>query len=142
MAINPIGVVKGGLVAGLVINVGEFLLNIPVAGEQMNQEMAARNLPTMETSTIALFVVMCFGLGLFLVWLYAAIRPRFGPGAQTAVCAGLIVWGLAYLWPSIGMAAMGMFSLGLIALSVVWGLGEVLVAAVVGAYLYQEGPIS
>jgi hypothetical protein len=142
MAINPIGVVRGGLVAGFVINIGEFLLNMPVAGEQLNQEMTARNLPPMESSTIALFVAMCFGLGLFLVWLYAAIRPRFGPGAQTAICAGLIVWGLAYLWPNIGMAAMGMFSLGLTVLVVAWGLGEVLVAAVVGAYLYQEGPIS
>jgi hypothetical protein len=142
MAINPARVVKGGLVAGLVINAGEFLLNIPVAGERMEREMAARNLPPMEPATIALFVVMCFGLGLFLVWLYAAIRPRFGPGARTAICAGLIVWGLAYLWPSIGMVAMGMFSVGLTAIAVAWGLGEVLIAAVVGAYLYQESPIS
>lgn len=142
MAINPGSVVKGGLVAGLVINVGEFLLNIPVAGEQMETEMAARNLPPVEAATIGLFVVMCFGLGLFLVWLYAAIRPRFGPGAQTAVCAGLIVWGLAYLWPNIGMVAMGMFSLGLTGIVVLWGLGEVLIAAVLGAYLYQENPIS
>lgn len=142
MAINLGRVVRGGLVAGLVINLGEFLLNIPVAGEQMETEMAARNLPPMEGATIGLFVVMCFGLGLFLVWLYAAIRPRFGPGAQTAVCAGLIVWGLAYLWPGIGMAAMGLFSIGLTVLTVVWGLAEVLIAAVVGAYLYQEGPIS
>jgi hypothetical protein len=104
--------------------------------------MAARNLPPVEAATIGLFVVMCFGLGLFLVWLYAAIRPRFGPGAQTAVCAGLIVWGLAYLWPNIGMVAMGMFSLGLTGIVVLWGLGEVLIAAVLGAYLYQENPIS
>ena len=32
------------------------------------------------------------------VWLYAAIRPRFGPGPKTAICAGLIVWGLSYLY--------------------------------------------
>lgn len=142
MAINPVGVVKGGLVAGLVINVGEFLLNIPVAGERMDREMAARNLPPMEASTIALFVAMCFGLGLLLVWLYAAIRARFGPGAYTALRAGLIVWALAYLVPGISTAAMGIFSVGLIALTVGWGLGEVLLAAIAGAYLYQEGPIS
>jgi hypothetical protein len=142
MAINPVAVVKGGLLAGLVINVGEFLLNIPVAGEWMEQEMTARNLPPMAPATIALFVVMCFGLGLLLVWLYAAIRARFGPGAGTAVRAGFVVWALAYLWPSITMVAMGMFSTGLTAVTAGWGLAEVLIASLAGAYVYQEGPIS
>jgi len=142
MAINPVGVIKGGLVAGLIINVCEFLLNVPVAGARMDQEIAARNLPPMAPSTIGLFVVMCFGLGLLLVWLYAAIRSRFGPGLGTAMRAGLIVWTLAYLWPSITNAALGMFSIGLTVLAVLWGLGEVLIASIAGAYVYQEGPIS
>jgi hypothetical protein len=138
MAINTASVIKGGLVSGLIINVGEFLLNVPVIGARMEAEMAARNLPPVDNAMIAVFVVMTFGLGLFLVWLYAAIRPRLGPGPQTAACAGLIVWGLAWLWPSIGMGVMGMYSWSLIVIALVWGVAELLLAAVAGAYFYRE----
>jgi hypothetical protein len=138
MAINTGSVFKGGLVAGLIINISETILNIPVVGARMEAELAARNVPPFNNATIGLFVVMCFALGVFLVWLYAAIRPRMGPGASTAVCAGLIVWGLAWLWPSIGMGVMGFYSPGLIAITLSWGLAELLIASVAGAYFYRE----
>jgi len=48
--INVGGVVKGGLAAGVVMNLSEFVLNVPVAGEQMNAELAARNLPDVTTT--------------------------------------------------------------------------------------------
>ena len=54
--INVGGVVKGGLAAGLVMNISEFVLNVPVAGDQMNAELAARNLPPVATNQIAVFV--------------------------------------------------------------------------------------
>lgn len=136
--INTGGVVKGGLVAGLILNIGEFVLNVPVAGAQMDAAISRLGLPPMPNSAIAIFVAMCFGLGLFLVWLYAAIRPRLGPGPGTAVCAALIVWGLAYLWPSVANVVLGIFPVGLTALTVVWGLGEVVLAALAGAWLYRE----
>ena len=81
---------------------------------------------------------MCFGLGILLVWLYAAIRPRFGPGPGTAVCAGLIVWGLAYLWGAIGNGVMGIFSWTTVIVGLVWGLVELIVASIAGAYFYKE----
>ena len=138
MAIHTGSVFKGGLVAGLIINVSETILNMPVIGNRMEAELAMRNVPPFETATIGVFVAMCFALGVFLVWLYAAIRPRMGPGPGTAVCAGLIVWGLAWLWPSIGMGVIGFYSWGLIAITLAWGLGELLLASVAGAYLYRE----
>ena len=69
-------VVLGGLLAGLVINISEFLLNGVVLAEDMNAVMAAMNKPPMTGSMIGLFLLLGFGLGVVLVWLYAAIRPR------------------------------------------------------------------
>ena len=37
---------------------------------------------------VLLFVVM----GIGLIWLYAAIRPRYGPGPRTAAIAGFVMW--------------------------------------------------
>ena len=138
MAINTGSVIKGGLVAGLVINISETVLNVPVIGQRMTAELTARNLPEIGMPAISVFVVMCFGLGILTVWLYAAIRPRLGSGPGTAVCAGLVVWGLAFLWGAIGMGVMGFYSWSLIGIIVIWQLAEMVLAAVIGAYFYRE----
>src|SRR5207249_3963498 len=43
-----------------------------------------------------MFLAWGFLVGIFAVWLYAAIRPRYGAGPKTALCAGAAVWGLGY----------------------------------------------
>jgi hypothetical protein len=136
--INIGRVIAGGLLAGLVLNIGETLLNAVVIAEPMNVAVAARNLPPIGTREIISFIVMCFGLGIATVWLYAAIRTRFGPGVPTAVLTGVVVWFLAFLWPQMGDAVMQMFPTNLIYISVAWGLVEVVLAAIAGAWLYRE----
>ncbi len=137
--INVGGVVKGGLVAGLIMNVSEFILNVPVAGAQMDKELAALNLQPVGNEAIATFTFVTFLLGIATVWLYAAIRPRLGPGPKTAMVAGLVVWALSYLYASVFFYMLGTQSLGLVLLSVVWSGIEMIVASSVGAYLYTEG---
>lgn len=136
--INMARVVIGGIVAGLVIDVSEFILNMMVLGTDLNAAMARLNLPPVGGQAIAVFVVLGFVLGIVTVWLYAAIRPRYGPGPKTALCAGAAVWFFAYFYSAMGMLVMGMFSTRLITISLVWGLAEILIASVVGAALYKE----
>jgi len=133
-------VVLGGLLAGLVIDASEYLLNEVVLGEQMDAAMQRLNLPPVGGGAIGVFVVLGFALGIATIWFYAAIRPRFGAGVRTALCAGSAVWFFAYLYPSIGLGVLGFFPAGLMTLAVIWGLVELLVAAVAGAWLYKEGP--
>ena len=97
--INLTRVLLGGLVAGLVINIGETILNMVVLGAEMEASLAARNLPPVGNDAIGSFVVMAFSLGIAIVWLYAAIRTRFGPGVPTAVLAGSAAWFFAYMYP-------------------------------------------
>lgn len=132
------GVLKGGLAAGLIMNVSQFILNVPVAGAQMDQEFAARNLPPVAGNQIAAFVVMTLLLGFATVWLYAAIRPRFGPGPKTAIVAGLVVWALSYLYLAITMGVLGINSMGMVVVGIMWSAVEMIVAASVGGYLYTE----
>ena len=136
--INVGRVVLGGLLAGLVIDISEALLNGVVFAKEMDAMMASLNKPPVDGSMIAMFVLLGFGLGLVLVWIYAAIRPRFGPGMQTAVCAGLLVWGLAYLYPNLTAFIMHLFPRRMLAIQTVWGLAELVVAAIAGAWLYKE----
>ena len=136
--INVGRVIIGGLVAGLVINVSEFILNTWLLGAEMNAAMVRLNLPPIGGPGMAVFTVMGFAVGIATLWLYAAIRPRFSPGPTTALVAGGLVWFFAYFYGSIGMAVMGLFPMRLIAVGMIWGLGELLLAALAGAALYQE----
>lgn len=136
--INVGGVLKGGLVAGLIMNVSEFILNVPVAGARMEAELRALNLEPPGGGAIALFTVVTLVLGVLLVWVYAAIRPRLGPGPKTAVCAGILVWLLSYVYASIFFGALGVSSWGLVGLGVGWSLVECVVAGLAGGYVYKE----
>lgn len=136
--INLGRVVIGGLVAGLIINVGEFILNGVLLMEQMNAAMAAINKPPVDNSMIMLFVLIGFGLGMTLVWTYAAMRPRFGAGVKTAICASMLVWGLGYLYPNLFMIIINIFPRDMMMMATVWGLMEVVVAGIAGAAIYKE----
>jgi hypothetical protein len=136
--INMGRVVVGGLLAGLLINVSEFLLNAVVFADDINAAMAALNRPAIGGSMIVWFVAIGFAIGVLLVWVYAAIRPRFGPGVPTAVCAALTVWALGYLFPNVGMGVMGLFPARFLVIATIWGLVEVIVAGIAGAWAYTE----
>ena len=131
-------VILGGLAAGLVLNIGEFILNEPILGERWRAAMTTLNREAIGGSAIAIFVVGAFLLGIAMIWTYAAIRPRLGAGPRTAVCAGLLVWFFSYLYPSAGFIALDLFPTDLILIGIVWGFFELPIAAVAGAWLYKE----
>ena len=136
--INLGRVILGGLLAGLVINISEYILNGLILGRQVDDAMRALNRPPIGHEAITCFVIGGFILGILLIWLYAAIRPRFRPGPQTAICAGLVVWALAYLYGSIGFIAMRLFPTTVVVIGLIWGIVELPVAAVAGASVYKE----
>jgi len=136
--INMGRVILGGLAAGLVLNIGEFILNEPILGERWRAAMTTLNREAIGGSAIAIFVVGAFLLGIAMIWTYAAIRPRLGAGPRTAICAGLLVWFFSYLYPSAGFIALDLFPTDLILIGIVWGFFELPIAAVAGAWLYKE----
>ncbi|MCI0666350.1 MAG: hypothetical protein L0220_35325 [Acidobacteria bacterium] len=136
--INVVRVLLGGLLAGLVINVGEFLFNAVLFHERMKEEMTRINISDPGPNTIAIFVALVFIAGIAIVYLYALIRPRLGPGVKTAICAGLIAWFFVFIYVGLSYSAMGVWSYGLTFIGIVWGLVEFPLGAVAGAWLYRE----
>lgn len=136
--INIVRVILGGLVAGLVINVSESILNLWLLAERMELAYQELGLPPTGGGTISVFIVSGFALGILGVWLYAAVRPRFGPGPKTAVLAGFVVWLCAILWPTLSSGLLGLFDADLLVFIAIWDLFEILIAVLAGAWLYQE----
>ncbi len=136
--INIARVILGGLMAGLVINAGELILNFWLLAERMQLAYRELGLPPTGGGTVPVFVILGFGLGLLIVWLYASVRPRFGPGPKTAVLTGFFVWLFAVLWPTLGSGLLGLFDADLLVFIAIWGMFEIVIAAVAGAWLYRE----
>jgi hypothetical protein len=135
--INLGRVILGGLLAGVIFNISEFLLNEKVMKRDMETAMKALGKPAeLSSSALAVWIIFGFVMGFLCVWLYAVGRPRFGAGAGTAARAGIFFWVLTGFLPQIAMWNMGLFPISVLALA--WTLVEAMVATVAGAWLYKE----
>src|SRR5207247_4155328 len=106
--INWCRVVRGGLLSGLVLNIVDYV----TYGVWLKADMAAAmqalgKQPGALDSAIPVWVALDFVSGIGLLWVYAAIRPRFGAGVKTAVIAGLAVWCVVGVPAAIGESPMG-----------------------------------
>ena len=143
MRINWTRVILGGLLAGLIVNICEQLVNGLLLGSEWAAAMKALNhSPEMGIGPTTAFWLWGFLIGLYALWLYVTIRPRFGAGPRTAMIAGIAVWVPGSLLAMITPAALHLFRYRLIAIGVVLGLVEIVIGTVVGAWLYKEGKAS
>jgi hypothetical protein len=131
-------VLLGGLVAGLILNVGEWLLNDKVLATQNAEMMRRCGFPKPGTNFVVIAVIITFVLGIVIVLGYAAIRPRFGPGPKTAIIAGLFAWFGVVVYNQIIILGLGIEPINMFALVLVWEVVEYLLATMVGAWLYKE----
>ena len=135
--INLKGVIVGGLVAGLVLNVVDYVMWGVVFAADFAASLQALGRPPAD-SLIPLWIVLDFLYGILLVYLYAAIRPRFGAGPGTAVHAGVIVWVIAALFHAIGEGPLGFFPMRLYVIGTIVALVAIPVATLAGAKFYRE----
>lgn len=132
-------VILGGLLAGVVANVLGFAAWYLFLRSQWTPAMEELGRPIQETvATNIFYIVLYLVSGILVVWLYAAIRPRYGPGPKTAVCAGFAFWLIGGLIPIIAWGAFLQFPTGLLATDAVVALVIWVVATVVGAWPYKE----
>ena len=136
-------VLTGGLAAGFVMLLSQIVLHTVVLAEQgaaLIDDWAARGLDAsaaLEPSI--LLTVAIFLLGLVTIWVYAAARPRFGPGPRTAICTAVVVWAASYLYTAVYIQeGVVILPTRLVWLPAVWGFFEVQLATLVGAWLYRE----
>ena len=141
MAMNTPKVLVGGIAAGIVLNVIDWITYTKVLVDRVTAEAEAFK-PGMSASmmsgyAITVYVITDLILGLLLVWTYAAIRPRFGPGPRTAMNVALLFW-IVIAFNNAPMIMTRMLSTGLWWTEMLVTLVNLLIAAVVGAKLYSE----
>jgi hypothetical protein len=132
-------VLLGGILAGVVLNVGEYVLNEVVMGAEMREMMAKHNF-TMPTGPnfMIMAVVMTLVLGIVIVAVYALMRPRLGAGPKTAIIAAVVLWFGVYLYNAGFFIMIFGTPVKSMAIACIWGLVEYSLASIVGAWIYKE----
>jgi hypothetical protein len=138
-SINIGRVLTGGIAAGAVLNACDFVINNFILNEAWQRVQQARNVDVAAASgsmELVKFIAIDFVLGLLIVWVYAAIRPRLGPGPTTAATAALVIFGAGAL--NMASFAPWFFSWDMFIRSGTLGLISMLAAGWAGGWVYSE----
>jgi hypothetical protein len=131
--------ILGGIVAGIAIDVLDYFVDGVWLASRWANGMAMLGRPGFSQVQIILFNVIGLLTGLVAIWVYVAIRPRFGAGIKTAIYAGLAVWLLAVLFPNAAfMHVARLFPNHLTLYTTLGGLVEAVFGTVAGASVYKE----
>jgi hypothetical protein len=133
-------VLIGGLLAGVVLNVCDMFWNFVVLKDDMlgvAQKLGMDPAAATSFSAGVPWILVDFVIGFAVVWNYAAIRPRFGPGVTTALLAAAPLWLVATAvvggFTTMGLMSTGAFVRGALSTVVTAALGSI-----AGAWAYRE----
>ena len=129
----------GGVAAGLVLAAAVYASDQFIMAKDWQTVAQLRNIDVLDMGSMSatiLSVVVNFLLGFLIVFVYAAIRPRFGPGPGTASIAAFIV----FLASALVMATMAgiFFSRDLYIRTEAVTLVSMLAAGLAGGWVYGE----
>jgi hypothetical protein len=134
-------VVLAGLLAGLVLNVGEALLHGFVLAEATVEAMAALGREEGSSGAgLALLIGVTFAQGIVGVWLYASLLPRLKARGARAIVAGFVLWVLSALYSAIylGAGLPSLMPIGVVWWPVAWAAVEYPLAIFVGSLAYRS----
>lgn len=140
MGMNFGRIVGGGLAAGVVANIIDGCGNVVFLGARWQSETDAIKpglYAASGQSSMIGWITTDFLLGFLIIWLYAAMRPRFGPGPRTAIVAAVVVWFATRAYFA-SYIFLGFFSTGLIGIASFIALVALVAGAQVGGRVYQE----
>src|SRR5213594_4009946 len=120
--INLGRVILGGLLTGVILNIGEWILNGMILKNEMQDFFRRCGFPEPGTNFLVIAVAITFVLGIVIVLGYAAIRPRFGPGPKTAIIAALFAWFGVVVYQNVIAGGLGMEPASLLAMVIGWEL--------------------
>ena len=126
----------GGIVAGAVIIAGEAALNLAVLADDWAALFERFGMAAPDASVALQGILKLLLLGVATVWLAGRVDRSGGrQWASAALLAGLIVWFLVWAWVQWGMWLAGYVTARVAIWTVLWGLIELPLAALLGTAL-------
>jgi len=103
---------------------GEFVLNVMVLRKQNGRVHEAAQFRGVRREFPRNRYWADLRSRIVMVWSYALVRPRLGPGVRPAAIVGLIAWFGIYVYVGIINAVLFAVPMNLMAIALVWGFVE------------------
>jgi len=132
-------IILGGLLAAVVMMVLAILNTVMLQRPWLDPALESLGVQTHAEGWrfIGAVGILCLVGGIMSVWLYAAIRPRYGPGPKTAAMVGFAMWiitsAVDWFWAYAGFVPSRGLTIPILAY-----LPILIVVAISGAWLYKE----
>ena|ERR1700744_4763537 len=129
-----------GMVAGIIFDILGFVIDGIWLKPAWQAGMQSLGLSGFAPRAWAWFNVLGIVNGLLALWIYCAIRPRFGKGVNTAFKAALSVWVIGSVIPNLSfMVFSGVpFSRALATYTTLGAFIQIMVGVVAGGAIYKE----
>lgn len=131
---SGVSLVIDGLLAGAVVNAGEFVLNGLLLRDHWDAAMRSLARPPIGSTAIVLLNAMGFALGIAMMLTYRALLAYFSSSRKAALAAGLLAWLLAYVLGFGWFVSMGVFPGTIYLATVAWAFFELPLACLAGAW--------
>jgi hypothetical protein len=136
---NYARILLGGIVAGILAFFGDGAVHGLLLRDRWTQILSGFGRNSKEAlESPAYFFPYDVIKGMAVVWLYAVIRPYFGPGPKAAIISAIFVWLLCIPVPLFGLLPMKFFGSDFVVLWAIYGFFPILIGALVGCWLYRE----
>lgn len=130
-------ILKSGFITGLIIIVSAVSM-VPVVGDDMDLALAKFNLPPLSIGDMVYFIGVSLITGVMLMWLYSILLTTFKKRVKTIIITALIIWIPGYFFSNLANVVYGFMPIGLTIIGIIWGLGELLLAGLIGSRFYKE----
>jgi hypothetical protein len=139
-SINIKSVILSGIVAGIVMLISAFTM-VPVVGNEMDIALANRGLPPLSNLSMVYFAILSIVNGIFILFLYTLLKPYFVSKTKAALLSSFIFWIISYLFSTLSLIVYGFIPIKLAIMGIAWGLGELILAGLIGSRIYKEKSI-
>ena len=130
---NPVHVLGGGILAGVIINLSGGAAWTTGLGKEYLRQLGG----SIPSRTIPLAIWWGLLMGIVAVWLYVSLRAQYNAGVKTAVLAGTATWVLGHALPTYAIWSFGFLGGRLSVLASVAALPQIVLATVAGSALYN-----
>jgi hypothetical protein len=130
--------ILSGLLAGLILNLGDFYLNGMILHHAWEAAMSSLHRDPIGIKMMLMFSLMNFVPGMIIIWLYLVFSARFGRGYKTAIITGIVFWFLTYFWGYLANYLMDLYPFKIVWISVVWGFFQLTLATLAGSISYDS----
>jgi hypothetical protein len=129
--------ILAGLAAGAVLLAGETFLNSFLLGLDWQQVFLELRVAPMSTFAAVMIVLITVLLGLVQAWLIARLQQNPAVTVTRSVMeSACFIWLTVFAYTGTWLALLAVFPVRIMALGIMWGLGECVLSGLTAAWIY------